>query len=53
MKPGSRTLLKIHVEDGEETATTRIVERLMGNKPEERFRFITENAEFAEEVLDV
>ena len=53
MKPGSRTLLKIHVEDGEEKATTRIVERLMGNKPEERFRFITENAEFAEEVLDV
>ena len=53
MKPESRTLLKIHVEDGEEKATTRIVERLMGNKPEERFRFITENAEFAEEVLDV
>ncbi|MEM8645266.1 MAG: DNA topoisomerase IV subunit B [Pseudomonadota bacterium] len=53
MKPGSRTLLKIHVEGGEEKATTRIVERLMGNKPEERFRFITENAEFAEEVLDV
>ncbi|MCP5080378.1 MAG: DNA topoisomerase IV subunit B [Alphaproteobacteria bacterium] len=53
MKPGSRTLLRIRIEDGEETSTTRMVERLMGNKPEERFRFITENAEFAEEVLDV
>ena len=53
MKPDSRTLLKIRVEDGEESATSKIVERLMGNKPEERFRFITENAEFASEALDV
>ncbi len=53
MKPASRTLLRIRIEDGEEKSTTRIVDRLMGNKPEERFRFITENAEFAEEVLDV
>ncbi|MEM7427810.1 MAG: DNA topoisomerase IV subunit B [Pseudomonadota bacterium] len=53
MKRDSRTLLRIRVEDGEETATTRIVERLMGNKPEERFRFISENAEFAGEAIDV
>ncbi len=53
MKRDRRTLLKIHVEDGEEAATSKIVERLMGNKPEERFRFITENAEFAAEALDV
>ena len=33
--------------------TTRMVERLMGNKPEERFKFIQENAEFAEEVVDI
>lgn len=53
MKRDSRTLLRIYVEDGEVGSTTKIVNRLMGNKPEERFKFITENAEFAEDVLDV
>ena len=33
--------MRIRVEDGEEKATSKIVDRLMGNKPEERFRFIT------------
>jgi len=41
------------VED-QKKATDRSVERLMGNKPEARFEFIQEKAEFAsEELLDV
>ncbi len=53
MRVQTRTLLRILVEGGEEAATRTIVERLMGNKPEERFRFICENAEFASEALDI
>ena len=38
----------------EQTATDKSVERLMGTKPEARFEFIQERAEFADEaVLDV
>ena len=34
--------------------TAKIVEQLMGNKPEERFNFISERAEFvSEEGLDI
>ena len=34
--------------------TARIVEQLMGNKPEERFNFISARAEFVnEEGLDI
>jgi topoisomerase IV subunit B len=41
------------VEDERKT-TDRSVERLMGNKPEARFEFIQERAEFADEdLLDV
>ena len=53
MNPKTRTMLRVGIEDGEEKATPRMVERLMGNKPEERFKFIQENAEFAEEVVDI
>jgi topoisomerase-4 subunit B len=53
MSPKSRTLLRVEIEDGEDKATPIMVERLMGNKPEERFKFIQENAEFAEEVVDI
>jgi topoisomerase-4 subunit B len=38
----------------DQKATDRSVERLMGTKPEARFAFIQERAEFAdEELLDV
>jgi topoisomerase-4 subunit B len=38
----------------ESRRTEKSVERLMGTKPEARFEFITERAEFAkEEMLDV
>jgi topoisomerase-4 subunit B len=55
MDPSKRTLLKVEiVGDGEIKLTQTMVQRLMGNKPEERFAFIQERAEFAnEELIDV
>ena len=54
MDPGKRTLLRVQVMEDDKKATDRSVERLMGNKPEARFEFIQERAEFAkEEMLDV
>ncbi len=54
MDPAKRTLLRVSLADGERTTTARIVEQLMGNKPEERFNFISERAEFVEEEgLDI
>jgi len=34
-------------------ATAKLVEQLMGRKPEERFKFIQENAQFAQALVDV
>jgi topoisomerase-4 subunit B len=54
MDPKKRTLLRVVVVEDERKTTDRSVERLMGNKPEARFEFIQERAEFAnEELLDV
>jgi len=54
MDPGKRTLLRVMLADKERKPTEKSVERLMGNKPEARFEFIQENAQFAnEELLDV
>ena len=54
MSRKSRTLLRVTVEEAERAATADIVERLMGNKPESRFTFISERAAFAsEELLDI
>ena len=51
MSPATRTLIRVTV--GEEAAATgELVERLMGKKPELRFRYIQENARFVED-LDV
>ncbi len=44
----TRTLQRVTVRDAMKAATSKSVERLMGNKPEARFQFISENAEFAE-----
>jgi topoisomerase-4 subunit B len=53
MDPRKRTLLRVEVLD-EEEATKSTVDALMGTKPEARFRFIQERAEFAEaEELDI
>jgi topoisomerase-4 subunit B len=54
MDPRKRTLLRVKVVEDERKATDSSVERLMGNKPEARFDFIQERAEFAsEDLLDV
>ncbi|RWD03671.1 MAG: DNA topoisomerase IV subunit B [Mesorhizobium sp.] len=53
MDPRKRTLLRVDVIDAE-AATKDAVDALMGTKPEARFRFIQERAEFAEaDVLDI
>ncbi len=49
-----RTLLRVDIAEGAEAGTADIVEQLMGAKPESRFRFIQERAEFAhEDALDI
>ncbi|MBN9059615.1 MAG: hypothetical protein J0H21_10570, partial [Rhizobiales bacterium] len=48
--PSKRTLLRVGIVDGEIALTQDVVEQLMGNKPEERFRFIQERAVFAKEL---
>ncbi|MBO6541140.1 MAG: DNA topoisomerase IV subunit B [Rhizobiaceae bacterium] len=49
MDPTKRTLLRVEVVE-EAEATKSAIDALMGTKPELRFRFIQENAEFAEEL---
>jgi topoisomerase-4 subunit B len=50
MKPGTRSLIKVEVAEREAKKTDSLVERLMGKKPELRFQFIQENAQFAKDV---
>jgi topoisomerase-4 subunit B len=52
MDPAKRTLARVTLPRAEESVED-LVETLMGRKPELRFRFIQENAEFAAEDLDV
>jgi topoisomerase IV subunit B len=52
MDPARRTLARVTLPRAEETVE-ELVEALMGRKPELRFRFIQENAEFAAADLDV
>ncbi|MDQ2954234.1 MAG: toprim domain-containing protein, partial [Pseudomonadota bacterium] len=54
MDPRKRTLLRVVLIDKERSKTAKSVDQLMGTKPEARFAFIQERAEFAvEELLDV
>jgi topoisomerase-4 subunit B len=54
MDPARRTLLKVVLLDAERGKTAKSVDQLMGTKPEARFAFIQERAEFAsEDLLDV
>jgi topoisomerase IV subunit B len=54
MEPRKRTLLRVVLAVDAQKDTEKSVERLMGAKPEARFAFIQERAEFAgEELLDV
>jgi topoisomerase-4 subunit B len=52
MDPKSRTLARVTLPRAEEPVED-LVERLMGRKPEARFQFIQENAEFAAGDLDI
>ena len=53
MDPRKRTLLRVEIIDAPE-ATRASVDALMGTKPEHRFRFIQERAEFASaDALDI
>jgi topoisomerase-4 subunit B len=53
MRPGHRTLLQVHIPEDDIEQTENLFERLMGKKPELRFQFIQENAEFAREAVDI
>ena len=54
MDPKKRTLLRVAVDETDPEGTKASVDALMGTKPELRFRFIQERAEFADaEVLDI
>lgn len=50
MLPGKRTLLKIEIDDITQEITSKAVDDLMGTKPEARFKFIQENAEFVDNL---
>jgi topoisomerase-4 subunit B len=53
MDPKLRTLLRVEIAE-DDKSTGKLVDQLMGNKPEARFRFIQERAEFAKaEELDI
>jgi len=53
MDPKVRTLLRVALAE-DDMSTGKVVDQLMGNKPEDRFRFIQERAEFAKaEELDI
>ncbi|WP_050526032.1 DNA topoisomerase IV subunit B [Pseudorhodobacter aquimaris] len=52
MQPETRKLIRVSIDEDEPGETGDLVERLMGKKPELRFQYIQENAQFVEE-LDV
>ena len=52
MDPRKRILARVTLPE-DETDVEAIVETLMGRKPEHRFRFIQDNAQFVHEELDV
>lgn len=54
MDRAARTLLRVEVVEDERPLTTKVVDQLMGNKPEARFNFIQERAAFAKaDDLDI
>ncbi|TVQ57808.1 MAG: DNA topoisomerase IV subunit B [Rhodobacteraceae bacterium] len=50
MDPATRTLIRVTAAEDMPGETGDLVERLMGKKPELRFRFIQDNARFVEDV---
>jgi topoisomerase-4 subunit B len=52
MNPATRTLARVTLPRAEDLVE-EMVETLMGRKAESRFRFIQENAEFAQADVDI
>ena len=52
MNPASRKLIRVNIDEEDGGETGELVEQLMGKKPELRFQYITEKAQFVED-LDV
>ena len=52
MNPATRTLARLVIPEGDLPSVGELVETLMGRKPELRFKWLQENARYAEE-LDV
>ncbi|WP_062116514.1 DNA topoisomerase IV subunit B [Aureimonas sp. AU40] len=50
MDPRKRTLLRVVADSTPEAGTAGVVDALMGNKPEARFRFIQERAAFVNDL---
>ena len=50
LAPEARKLIQAVIPEKASGETTDLIDRLMGKNPETRFQFITENAEFAEEL---
>ncbi|MCW2307440.1 DNA topoisomerase IV subunit B [Rhodobium gokarnense] len=50
MAPDKRTVLRVDIVEDDDGLTRTTVDRLMGTKPEARFRFIQDNAEFATDL---
>ncbi|MGR6430768.1 DNA topoisomerase IV subunit B [Rhizobium sp. PAMB 3182] len=50
MDPGKRTLLRVDIDQVDFEGTRDAVDSLMGTKPEARFRFIQDRAEFADNL---
>ncbi|MEO0399988.1 MAG: DNA topoisomerase IV subunit B [Pseudomonadota bacterium] len=53
MDPAQRSLARVVIAEDKAEDSAALVERLMGKKPEARFQFITENAEFVQDALDI
>jgi topoisomerase-4 subunit B len=53
MNPQTRKLARVVVPEDKIEFSSDLVERLMGKNAEPRFQFITENAAFAREALDI
>ncbi len=50
MDRSKRTMLRVELKVDEREETAKVVDQLMGSKPEARFNFIQERAEFASEL---
>ena len=53
MHPETRTLARVVIAEDKAAESAKLVNRLMGKKPEARFQFIQENAAFVGDALDI